>query len=748
MRKKRSIVWALMVMICMMSFTKTSVKAVPANGAIYGKLENKVNWVIWDDYGLSIMTPGTITKDFSFKEYKSQIIRVASVRTVTIGDETFLGYDQVKKVIFTESDTKIGDKAFADCINLETVEIPDKVLNTIDVNSCFKNTKWLLHRNAPITGSQGSCVYTIDANGNMAVTCNGSYTFKIDEIIELYKDQIKSIAFSGSITDINIDDLPIGVKVINNTDTIIRLPQIDGYCWCNENDITEPIYKLAKGSAIRVKDDLKKHYTITFDGNGATAGKMNSVKAEVGSEISLPKNVFSKDGYIFAGWEVIRNAESYGEKSDEDVFTYSIDEVRECDDILLKAIWKEQEKKNVSFNSNGGKGIIESLIVATESTIILPDNSFEAPNGKEFSNWEINETAYNPGDSIIVNTDIEVKAIWKDKKKQEVSIFFYPNSGSGTMPSIKVNEGENFTLPDNRFVAPYGKEFDSWEINGTNYGPGYEITVSETTYIYAVWRDVPKPVFNVCFYSNGGSGIMATVGVRGGNAFSLPDNGFIAPAGKEFDHWDINSKTYHPGEVITVNEMTNIYAVWKDSIEPTPEKEPEKESKKEPAKESEKESEKEPEKEPAKEPAKEPEKEPQNNQSNPETVNEPIVKGLAANEEIELPSGIRVKASSDASSVLILSIKSKKSVNIPSRIIAKEKDYPVTQIKKKAVTGKKVKKISIDVANLTKVDKNAFKGAKNLQKVTIKGTKKRTKIAKQIEKAAKKANKKIKIVYK
>lgn len=90
----------------------------------------------------------------------------------------------------------------------------------------------------------------------------------------------------------------------------------------------------------------------------------------------------------------------------------------------------------------------------------------------------------------------------------------------------------------------------------------------------------------------------------------------------------------------------------------------------------------------------------------------------------------------------------RKSISIPASVNAKRKAYPVTELYRKAIIGKKVKSVTINATSLKKVDKNAFKGAKNIQKVTIKGTQKGTKIAKQIEKAAKKANKKVKIVYK
>ena len=48
-------------------------------------------------------------------------------------------------------------------------------------------------------------------------------------------------------------------------------------------------------------DDEKITYIIAFDANGGT-GEMNPQTAESGTEITLPKSTFTKDGWIFAGW--------------------------------------------------------------------------------------------------------------------------------------------------------------------------------------------------------------------------------------------------------------------------------------------------------------------------------------------------------------------------------------------------------------------------------------------------------------
>lgn len=122
--------------------------------------------------------------------------------------------------------------------------------------------------------------------------------------------------------------------------------------------------------------------------------------------------------------------------------------------------------------------------------------------------------------------------------------------------------------------------------------------------------------------------------------------------------------------------------------------------------------------------------------------------GLKPNAKAKISGGITVQASADGSSVRIISAENKKKLTIPATVKVEGKEYPVTEIAKKAVTGKKVAQLTVDARNLTKVHKDAFKGANKLSKMTVKKAKKGTKIAKQLEKALKRANKKAKISYK
>ena len=67
--------------------------------------------------------------------------------------------------------------------------------------------------------------------------------------------------------------------------------------------------------------------------------------------------------------------------------------------------------------------------------------------------------------------------------------------------------------------------------------------------------------YTVSFDANGGSGTMADVtGVSG--EYTLPANGFTAPAGKQFKAWSVGGSEKAVGDKITVTANTTVTAVW------------------------------------------------------------------------------------------------------------------------------------------------------------------------------------------
>ena len=140
------------------------------------------------------------------------------------------------------------------------------------------------------------------------------------------------------------------------------------------------------------------------------------------------------------------------------------------------------------------------------------------------------------------------------------TVSFDANGGTGAMTDVTDVSGE-YTLPANGFTAPAGKQFKAWSVGGSEKAVGDKITVTANTTVTAVWENTPVVTYTVSFDANGGTGTMADVtGVSG--EYTLPANGFTAPAGKQFKAWSVGGVEKAAGDKITVTANTTVTAVW------------------------------------------------------------------------------------------------------------------------------------------------------------------------------------------
>ncbi len=154
-------------------------------------------------------------------------------------------------------------------------------------------------------------------------------------------------------------------------------------------------------------------YTISFDANGGS-GTMDDVTVEDGEHYVVPGCRFeAPEGMAFDFWEA--DGESY---LPGDAFMVG-------GDLSFKAIWKEvtsapippATEYTISFDSNGGSGTMDDVVVEEGEDFTLPECEFEAPEGYEFYCWELLETSgtqFAPGEKVEVTEDMTFKAIWDE----------------------------------------------------------------------------------------------------------------------------------------------------------------------------------------------------------------------------------------------------------------------------------------------------------------------------------------------
>ena len=169
------------------------------------------------------------------------------------------------------------------------------------------------------------------------------------------------------------------------------------------------------------------------------------------------------------------------------------------------------------------------------------------------------------------------------EKRNEHTVTFDANGGSEpedlpeevttAMPAKKVLHGSKYYLPECEFIAPEGKQFKAWEINGTEYPVNAPVTVNADITVKALWKDAPPaPVEYTVTVTNDGNGI----------GTATPST---AAAGTEITLTAMPSEEYHfkkwqvespAGLVITNNKFTmpdgnvEVKAIFEKDAPPAP----------------------------------------------------------------------------------------------------------------------------------------------------------------------------------
>ena len=155
-----------------------------------------------------------------------------------------------------------------------------------------------------------------------------------------------------------------------------------------------------------------------------------------------------------------------------------------------------------------------------------------------------------------------------DQIRQQFTVTFNLNSGSGTLSPKTIPDREKLVFPDGTGLTPASgkEELLGWgdTAAATSYHkPGDEVVVEEDLTFYAIWGDK----FTVTYNANGGSGTVAAVTVSEGAKITLSDGtGLTAPTDKEFAGWATTDSATEANVTspYTVSADAILYAVWVD----------------------------------------------------------------------------------------------------------------------------------------------------------------------------------------
>lgn len=172
-------------------------------------------------------------------------------------------------------------------------------------------------------------------------------------------------------------------------------------------------------------------------------------------------------------------------------------------DAAKKSIDVEHVNYTVSFDGNGGTGTMNSETVIAGSKYTLPACGFTAPSNKKFDGWEINGTKYAVGASIEVNSNVTVKALWKDKSgsgsggssRDDSYTLRYDTNGGEKLSSESKSSKWTKDYEDLPIPTREGYRFDGWYYDSklkNEVTDDVKVNTSVVT-LYAGWTAVEVP---------------------------------------------------------------------------------------------------------------------------------------------------------------------------------------------------------------------------------------------------------------
>ena len=230
-----------------------------------------------------------------------------------------------------------------------------------------------------------------------------------------------------------------------------------------------------------------------------------------------------------------------------------------------------QYKVTVQDCENGRVKVVNAAGTAEDGTPLffkgeLVMLSIDPDEGYMLSTLSVNgnPAAVAVGDDTYTFTqpegDVTITAAFE--MRNEHTVTFDANGGSEpeelpeevttAMPAKKILHGSEYSLPECEFIAPEGKQFKAWQIDGTEYPVNAPVTVTADITVKALWENVS---YTITFDTAGGSTV-APITQDYGTQIAAPAN--PTREGYTFIGWDKAIPATMPAENMTIKAQWKI----------------------------------------------------------------------------------------------------------------------------------------------------------------------------------------------
>jgi len=327
-----------------------------------------------------------------------------------------------------------------------------------------------------------------------------------------------------------------------------------------EKDTKAPVLEvLTDGERYTVEDTLDGKpgaYTFTVSDPAASGETSSGIKSvtingepQDGPTYRLPA---PDGGNNDAGAEyTVVATDNAGNETKATVRTYRRHHVVEGD---------PQYKVTVQDSANGSVTVVNATETAEDGTPLFYKDelvmlSIAPDEGYMLSTLSVNGTpatvAVGEDTYTFAQPEGDVTITAAFEKRNDHTVTFDANGGSEpedlpeevttAMPAKKVLHGSKYYLPECEFIAPEGKQFKAWQIDGTEYPVNAPVTVAADITVKALWEDAPPaPVEYTVTVTTEGSGTASASPAKAiaGTAITLtamPNTGY------HFKEWQVIS---------------------------------------------------------------------------------------------------------------------------------------------------------------------------------------------------------------
>ncbi|WP_242832067.1 leucine-rich repeat domain-containing protein, partial [Butyrivibrio sp. VCD2006] len=556
--KKKSLFggFVFIIVLLMLVFIKRDASAA---NVFETKTDGTITWTMYDDGTLEIGGSGEIKNNLGYLNYRSTAIKrvIISGSVTSIGKSAFNGCSKLTSITIPDSVTSIGYYAFYGCSKLTSITIPDSV-TSIGYYAFY--------------GCSSLTSITIPDS----VTSIGYYAF-------YGCSSLTSITIPDSVTSIEYDAF-YDCSSLTSITIPNSVTSIGVFAFFNCSSLTSITIP---NSVTSIGDyafyDCSSLTSITIPNSVTSIGEYAFKYCSSLTEVILP-NSFSDDSYLktrFQGtpWFVNRMGTIKGSIGDifyeldgagnlslsgnGELFIASDNSIEDYVAIVKNIIISETSKIECGYLENYFKNL-EKIVNNSSSAIKLRYD--------DGISWcDINDTT-EPIFSISNGTAIKVN----QKLPKHYRIVFDGNGAtSGSMDDIIAEADKYIKLSKNQFKKEHFV-FDGWQYSLSESSYYSSLSDEDNLYLsvsgaidnpivilYAKWREQYKYTVD---FDDDGEGYMPSVSVYAGDTYTLPENGFVAPEGKEFDSWKIGKSYYNPGDILTISSHTYVCPVWKDTI--------------------------------------------------------------------------------------------------------------------------------------------------------------------------------------